>query len=158
VGTFVLALVPPFSNNRGKELTKTPKFYLYDQGIINSIIQDFRPLELRPDAGTIREQFVYWELRKNIDIRYSLHYWRTIDGKEVDFVLKKDQQLLPIEVKTSWKPPVVPPGLRHFLSLYPETQSAVVLYDGYEQVSLHGHCTIYFVPLHKTFAVPHLLP
>jgi len=153
----VLALLPPLANNRGKELTKTPKFYLYDQGIINSIIQDFRSIDLRPDSGMLREQFVFWELKKNIDIRFSLHYWRTTDGKEVDFVLRKDQELLPVEVKSSWNPPALPSGLRHFLTLYPETRSAVVLYDGPEHTSRHGPCTIYFAPLHKAFALPGLL-
>jgi predicted AAA+ superfamily ATPase len=157
VGTFVLALLPPLANNRGKELTKTPKFYLYDQGIINSIIQDFRSIDLRPDSGMLREQFVFWELKKNIDIRFSLHYWRTTDGKEVDFVLRKDQELLPVEVKSSWNPPALPSGLRHFLTLYPETRSAVVLYDGPEHTSRHGPCTIYFAPLHKAFVLPGLL-
>lgn len=156
-GTFVLALLPPLSKNKGKELTKTPKFYLYDQGIINSIIQDFREIELRPDAGTLREQFVFWELKKHCDIRYSLHYWRTADRKEVDFVLEKDRALLPIEVKSSWTPPAIPSGLRHFLEYYPETRSAVVLYDGPERLSQHGACTIYFAPLHKAFAAPRLL-
>jgi len=156
-GTFVLALVPPLSTNKGKELTKTPKFYLYDQGIINSIIQDFRDIDRRPDAGILREQFVFWELKKHLDIRYSLHYWCTADGKEVDLVLKKDQQLLPIEVKSSWQPPLLPSGLRHFLSFYPETEHAVVLYDGPEYTSRHDHCTIYFAPIHKAFAALSLL-
>ncbi|MEN6490957.1 MAG: ATP-binding protein, partial [Rectinema sp.] len=152
VGTFVLALLPPLANNRGKELTKTPKFYLYDQGIVNSIIQDFRSIDLRPDAGMLREQFVFWELKKSIDIRFSLHYWRTTDGKEVDFVLRKDQELFPIEVKSSWNPPALPTGLRQFLTFYPETRKAVVLYDGPERASRHGPCVVHFAPLHKAFA------
>jgi predicted AAA+ superfamily ATPase len=155
--TFVLALLPPLTNNRGKELTKTPKFYLYDQGIVNSIIQDFRSIDLRPDAGMLREQFVFWELKKSIDIRFSLHYWRTTDGKEVDFVLRKDQELFPIEVKSSWNPPALPTGLRHFLTFYPETRKAVVLYDGPERTSRHGPCVVHFAPLHKAFALPGFL-
>jgi predicted AAA+ superfamily ATPase len=157
VGTFVLALLPPLTNNRGKELTKTPKFYLYDQGIVNSIIQDFRSIDLRPDAGMLREQFVFWELKKSIDIRFSLHYWRTTDGKEVDFVLRKDQELFPIEVESSWNPPALPTGLRQFLTFYPETRKAVVLYDGPERTSRHGPCVVHFAPLHKAFALPGFL-
>ncbi len=157
VGTFVLALLPPLANNRGKELTKTPKFYLYDQGIVNSIIQDFRSIDLRPDAGMLREQFVFWELKKSIDIRFSLHYWRTTDGKEVDFVLRKDQELFPIEVESSWNPPALPTGLRQFLTFYPETRKAVVLYDGPERTSRHGPCVVHFAPLHKAFALPGFL-
>jgi len=75
----------------------------------------------------------------------------------VDFVLKKDQQLLPIEVKSSWQPPIVPPGLRHFLSYYPESKNAVVLYDGPEYTSRYNDCTIYFAPIHKAFAALSLL-
>lgn len=156
-GTFVLALLPPLANNRGKELTKTPKFYLYDQGIVNSIIQDFRSIDLRPDAGMLREQFVFWELKKNIDIRFSLHYWRTTDGKEVDFVLRKDQELFPIEVKSSWSPPALPTGLRQFLTFYPETRKAVVLYDGPEHTGRYGPCVVHFAPLYKAFALPSFL-
>jgi len=94
-GTFVLTLVPPLSANKSKELVKTSKYYLYDQGVVNTIIQDFRPLERRPDAGSIREAFVFWELKKHADIRYAVKYWRTSDGKEVDFVLEKDRSFLP---------------------------------------------------------------
>lgn len=152
-GTFVLALLPPLTNNKGKELSKTPKFYLYDQGIINSIIQDFRPLDARQDSGTMREQFVFWELKKNMDIRFSLNYWRTADGMEVDFVLQKDAELLPIEVKSAWKPGKLPSGLRSFLRLYPETKKAAVLYDGPEHTVSSGACTIQFSPLYKAQAI-----
>ncbi len=152
-GTFVLAILPPFANNRGKELSKTPKYYLYDQGIINSIIQDFRPLDARQDSGLMREQFVFWELRKNMEIRFSLKYWRTTDGKKVDFVLQKDAELLPIEVKSSWKPGKLPAGLRSFLGLYPETHKAAVLYDGPEHTVSSGSCTVQFSPLYKAQAI-----
>ena len=152
-GTFILAILPPLANNRGKELSKTPKYYLYDQGIINSIIQDFRPLDARQDSDLMREQFVFWELRKNMDIRFSLKYWRTADGKEVDFVLQKDRELLPIEVKSSWEPGKLPSGLRSFLGFYPETRKAVVLYDGPERTVSLGSCTVQFSPLHKAQAI-----
>lgn len=153
-GTFVLALLPPLSTNKGKELSKTPKFYLYDQGVVNSIIQDFRAMELRPDIGTLREQFVFWELKKHIDVRYSLNYWRTADGKEVDFILTKDREMLPIEVKSGWRPPAVPPGLKQFLSVYPETRNAVVVYDGPEKAILYRSLRIRFIPFHKAWAIP----
>jgi len=156
-GTFVLSLVKPLSRNGGKELTKTPKFYLYDQGIINSIIQDFRPASLRRDAGALNEQFVYWELKKNLDIRYQIKHWRTADGKEVDFVLEKDTALLPIEVKTSWPGAKIPPGIVHFLRQYPDTRLAVVLYDGPERTAIHENRSILFFPLYKACRIGALL-
>ena len=148
-GTFVLALVSPLSTNKGKELVKTSKYYLYDQGIVNTIVQDFRPIESRPDAGVIREAFVFWELKKHADIRYAIKYWRTSDGNEVDFVLEKDRGLLPIEVKSGWKRGKVPPGLAAFFRYYPETKDGVVLYDGPEELRVEDGRTIHFAPLHK---------
>ncbi len=156
-GTFVLSLVKPLSRNGGKELTKTPKYYLYDQGVLNAIVQDFRPAQLRVDAGTLHEQFVYWELKKNRDIRYQIKYWRTADGKEVDFVLEKDKELLPIEVKTTWPAGKIPSGLGHFLKQYPDTRAALVLYDGTERTVRHGHTDIFFAPLYKTCRIDSLL-
>ena len=151
-GTFVLALVPPLFSNKSKELVKTSKYYLYDQGVINTIIQDFRPLELRPDGGVIREAFVFWELKKYADLRYLIKYWRTSDGKEVDFVLEKNRALLPIEVKSGWKAGKVPPGMAAFFRYYPDVLDGVVLYDGPERiVQLDGH-RIHFAPLHKAAA------
>jgi hypothetical protein len=157
-GTYVLALVPPFFTNKVKELVKTNKFYLYDQGVLNTIIQDFRPLELRPDAGIIRETFVFWELKKHADIRYNISYWRTVEGKEVDFILEKDRSLLPIEVKSGWKTGKVPPGLAAFFRYYPEVKDGVVLYDGPEQICQDGAHTIHFAPLWKAASCFSLLP
>ena len=148
-GTYVLSLVRPLSLNHGKELVKTPKYYLYDQGVVNAVIQDFRPARLRQDEGMLNEQFVYWELKKNLDIRYQIKYWRTADGKEVDFVLEKDRAYLPVEVKTHWPEGKIPPGILQFFSLYPETRSAVVLYDGAERTVTHEGHTVIFAPLYK---------
>lgn len=156
-GTFVLSLVRPLARNGGKELTKTPKYYFYDQGVLNSIIQDFRPQELRGDSGILNEQFAYWELKKNLDIRYQIKYWRTADGKEVDFVLEKDKELVPIEVKSAWPAGKIPPGLSHFLKNYPDTRTAVVLYDGKEHSTRYIQTQILFLPLYKACRIGALL-
>ncbi len=125
------------------------KAYLYDQGVVNAIARDFREPGSRPDIGRLNEHFAFWEIRKSLDIRYSLFYWRTTDGKEVDFVLEKDRQYLPIEVKSAWTAGKVPPGIRGFFSYYPETRSALVLYDGTDKtIELEGR-TIRFAPLYK---------
>lgn len=157
-GTFTLALVPPLFSNRGKELVKTPRFYFYDQGVANAICQDFRPPSLRNDRGQLHEQFVFWELRKSMDARYSIKYWRTQDGKEVDFVLEKDRSFLPIEVKSLWKAGKVPPGILSFFSLYPETRTALVLYDGPATTQAVDGRTVLFAPLYAASGAYGLLP
>lgn len=148
-GTYAVALVHPLSNNKTKELVKTPKYYFYDQGVLNAILQDFRPWHLRSDRGIMNEQFVFWELKKNLDVSYQIKFWRTSDGKEVDFVIEKDRQYLPIEVKSGWPGGKIPSGISHFFSYYPETMRAIVLYDGPEKITMLGDKTVHFLPLWK---------
>ncbi len=144
--TFVVHILPPFFNNRGKELSKLPKVYFYDTGMVNAIIRDFRRLSDRPDGGALMETFVYHEIKKSLDVSFDLFYWRTADKKEVDFVLVKDRQPVPIEVKSSWSEKRVPPGVRQFLKAYPETQKAIVInHDIHEKISVDGR-EIFFLP------------
>ncbi len=125
--TFVIHILPPFFNNRRKELSKLPKVYFYDTGMANAISRDFRRPADRPDGGALLETFVYHEIKKSLDVSFDLFYWRTADRKEVDFVLVRDRQPLPIEVKSTWRERKIPPGLRQFFKVYPETRQAVVI-------------------------------
>lgn len=52
----------------------------------------------------------------------ELRFWRTKRGEEVDFVLVKDRQPYPIEVKTRDVHGSPPPGLRAFCKRYPKTK------------------------------------
>ena len=131
-GTYTLMQLRPLYTHKNKELKKTSKFYLYDQGIINTVIQDFRPRRLRGDGGVIIEQFVYQEILKSLDIRFQIKYWWTTDGKEVDFVLEKDRTYLPIEVKTHWQKGKIPTGIKAFCKAYPECKTAMILSEGEE--------------------------
>lgn len=157
VGTYVLRLLRPLFTNKGKELVKTPKIYFYDQGVANAIMSDFRSPDKRQDCGALYEQFVYWELEKSLDIRFTLHYWRTADQHEVDFVVVKDREYLPIEVKTSWQAGKIPPGLKAFLRYYPETRNAVVLSNCLADPVKLDHCTIHFHPWYRAHQVKQLL-
>lgn len=120
-------------------------------------LTQFRPAGLRADQGAIKEQFAFRELKKSIDIRYSLYYWRTTSGNEVDFVLEKDREYLPIEVKSPWLSGKTPPGIRHFFDYYPETRAAVVLYDGPEVSRTEDGRRLFFLPLYKACRIPGLL-
>ena len=133
--TYTLNLLQPFFKNKNKEISKSPKAYFYDQGIANALLQDFKVLDKRNEQGqgAILESFVYWELVKSIDIRFKLNYWRSYDEQEVDFILQKDGEILPIEVKKNTDK--IPSGLRAFIREYPETKQAIVLtLDGEDMV------------------------
>ncbi len=95
--TYVIRLVRPFSKNVRAELFKTPKVFFLDTGVAQLLwLKAFQ----RTILGGMLETAVYGELLKNHPDA-QIHYWRTQDGKEVDFILRGGQSVLPIEVKVN---------------------------------------------------------
>jgi predicted AAA+ superfamily ATPase len=144
--TFVIHILKPFYNNRRKEISKLPKVYFYDTGLANAITRDFRRPSERPDGGALLETFIYHEIKKSLDVSFDLFYWRTADKKEVDFVLVKDRQPIPIEVKSNWSKKRIPSGLRQFINMYPETKKAVVINNNVHEKIIFNGTEIYFLP------------
>lgn len=97
--SFHIALTKPFHKNIRKELTKMPKAYFIDSGLRNFFKNDFRPLLERDDKGQLLENAVFRQLADNYDIG-EIRFWRTIDQKEVDFVINGQ---LALEVKWQLK-------------------------------------------------------
>jgi len=79
-------LINPFYGNLRKELTKMPKVYFHDLGFRNIIMNLFSPLDQRPDKGSIIENYAFIRLRERFGTD-NLHYWRTVDGNEIDFII-----------------------------------------------------------------------
>ena len=155
--TFVIHILPPFYNNRRKEISKLPKVYFYDTGMANAIVRDFRRHTDRPDGGALLETFVFHEMKKSLEVSHDLFYWRTADKKEVDFVLVKDRQPVPVEVKSTWREKKLPVGLRQFFNAYPETQKAVVINQ-----TIHDKCDVdgkevFFLPPYYAGKIASLL-
>ena len=103
---FVLFSLSGFSRNLRKEVTKSDKVYFYDLGIRNMLIDDFKPLKLRNDAGALWENFLIIERMKRL--AYSRmhgrsYYWRTYTGAELDYVEDRDGRLYGYEFKYGTK-------------------------------------------------------
>lgn len=143
--TFVLGVLSSFSGNLGNELKKSKKYYLYDIGMRNALLKDFRALKSREDKGIILESAVYLKLISHLKANEDIHFWRTRDGKEVDFVLIRDRQPIPIEVKTNIKKMEVPSGLKAFLRRYPETPKAYVANNSLEGEIRHEKTKVQFL-------------
>lgn len=99
---FVIKKISAFSRNLRNEISKSAKYYFWDTGIRNAVINDFRPIELRNDLGALWENFVVMELMKKYEYqrRYaSFYFWRTYDQKELDLVVDENGQLSGYEIK-----------------------------------------------------------
>lgn len=145
--TFIINLLKPFFTNKRKEITKMPKVFLKDTGLRNMLIRSFAPLERRPDKGTLVENFVYTELKKNLASLEELYFWRTQTKAEVDFVIRGEKQrLIPVEVKYKKMPsPQIPSGLRSFISTYKPKIAFVITSDLLSQQKVNK-TSVYFLP------------
>jgi hypothetical protein len=102
-----IMLVPPFFENFGKRLVKSPKLYFTDSGLICYLlgIESERALMKSTFAGPIFEGFVASEIVKmqlNAGRRKELYYFRDRQGLEVDFVIPRgNERLILLEAKAS---------------------------------------------------------
>lgn len=100
---FIIFPLTGYSNNLCKEVTKSKKWYFYDNGIRNALINNFSPLQSRNDIGQLWEQYILSERLKFNSYRgYHPQYffWRTYDGQEIDLPeLDNKQHLEAFECK-----------------------------------------------------------
>ena len=148
--TYVLCAVRPFVGNKRTEITSNPIYYFIDNGFRNQALKNFSPLESRTDTGLLVENYVFQELLKYKTHRfsdYSIYYWRTKSGAEVDFIIKYGQTIIPIEVKyRTVRTAKITRGFRSFLDAYQPPLSIVITKTFSEKREIEG-CEVLFIPL-----------
>ena len=95
--SFIIFRVSSFSSNLRNELKASNKFFFYDTGIRNAIIDDFSMAENRSDIGALFENYAMTEIRKIYDGK--LYFWRTTSGQEIDLVTQQDGSITALEFK-----------------------------------------------------------
>ncbi|MEZ4907818.1 MAG: ATP-binding protein [Saprospiraceae bacterium] len=101
---FVIVKLPGFSKNLRKEINKTNRYYFVDNGIRNSVINNYNEIGFRDDIGRLWENFIISErikFQNNNHIYSNNFFWRTYDKKEIDLVEERDGKLYGFEFK--WK-------------------------------------------------------
>lgn len=94
--------VPVFAKRAKRDIVAHPRFFLFDCGVFRAI-RPRGPLDVDAELeGPALETLLFQHLRAHNDYGehgYTLHYWRTRTGREVDFVLYGERGLLAFEVK-----------------------------------------------------------
>ncbi len=93
-----------FSRNLRKEITKNPRYFFYDAGIRNALINNFNLLSMRDDVGMLWENYIVVEMMKRqeyLNKQANNYFWRTYDRKEIDFVEERSGKLCGYEIKYS---------------------------------------------------------
>lgn len=93
-------------------MTKTSRYYFCDNGIRNTLINNFNPLDRRNDIGVLWENYLSMERIKKQEYQRlwsNNFFWRTYDQKEIDWVEERGGQLSGYEFK--WQGSVAAPKL-----------------------------------------------
>ena len=99
---YVLIRVGGFSRNLRKEISKSSRWYFYDVGIRNAILNNFVALENREDVGALWENYLFVERYKKQEYykMYANNYfWRTYDQQVIDLIEEKEGKLFGYEFK-----------------------------------------------------------
>ena len=150
VQMFLVRRLEPWHANLGKRLTKSPKLYVRDSGLLHALLglPDEETLAGHPAVGTSWEGFVLENLITSAGPNASAHFFRTSAGAEIDLLLRwPDGECWAIEAKRSLSPKVergfyiacedLKPS-RQFV-VYPG-QDSFALGPATEAVSLAGLC------------------
>ena len=125
--SFVLFRLPSLSRNARNEIRKGRKIYFLDNGIRNSIINNFSPLALRTDTGALWENFLLAErMKRNAYTDYfcNAYFWRTTTQQEIDYVEDAGGRLHAFEFKWQTKKPARFP--KSFLEAYPGSETTLI--------------------------------
>jgi len=145
--TFIIRRVTPFFKNLRKEISKAPVVYFNDLGMRNFAVRQFGRHLNFSEAGFVFQNLVYYLLRDKIQHEYStIHYWRTKDKAEVDFVIKQGEELIPVEVKCrELKVREIGRSLRGFISKYTPSEAWVVNLTLRDEETV-GNTKVKFIP------------
>ena len=138
--SYLIKLVMPYFTNPNKEFVKQPKVYFIDNGMRNVIAGQ---VGMEMDGASF-ENLVFTEL---IKLGFDPRYWRKKTGIEVDFVIRKGNEVIPIEVKINITQEKLEAGMRSFIDQY-SPKRALIVSSGNEGGELkRGETTVSFISL-----------
>lgn len=145
--TYILHKIPSYSENLSNELKKSKKYYFYDIGIRNSIINNFEEISKRKDKGSIYEQYLCNFLLTNAPANAELRFWRTRNDDEIDFVFLKNNKPYIFEVKSKLRKAEIPDAMKTFINNYRNLQAAYVINENIEAEIEYNDFTVNFIKI-----------
>ncbi|MDF1653891.1 MAG: ATP-binding protein [Coxiellaceae bacterium] len=131
---YIIFLLPPYHDNLGKRIVKSPKLYFYDTGLVSYLtgVSTQQQYEKGPMYGAIFENYILSELKKisSFEAKHNqLYFYRSSNGSvEVDVIYEHGQQREFIEIKASAT--YTPRMSKHIKELIGDKDKGFVLYQG----------------------------
>ena len=142
--SFILYKLPPYFENFGKRVIKSPKYYFTDVGLLCFLLGIRKPEQVIRDplVGSIFENLVVLECLK---ARYNrgqvadLYFFRDNHGNEVDIVYQDGRNLVAIEVKSAQTFSTSHlKGLKRFKKVAANLTRSYLIYNGDPMVMSDG--------------------
>ncbi len=98
----IIFSLKPFFSNKRKSISKLKKYYFYDLGVRNAVLDDFTSIENRNDAGALWENFCIVERMKRndaLDRSVNYYFWRSYKGEEIDLIEVENENVSGFEFK-----------------------------------------------------------
>ncbi len=100
--TLICERLEAYSSDKKMDLVKHAKFYFFDVGIVNAVLDNFKVSQDR--IGLLFEHLFFNQLKNSSyanDVKIEISHFRTRGGLEVDFIINIKNQIHAVEVKVS---------------------------------------------------------
>ncbi|NWF98678.1 MAG: ATP-binding protein [Nitrospirae bacterium] len=140
----IISRTPAYYPSRTKRITKAPKLFFIDPGlsIYLSGYYDEESLKNARELGSFFETMVHMHIKIASELlvpKAEVFYWRTTNGKEVDFVVEHGKKLVAIETKLTQNPSFNDAkNLLTFIEAYPQAVRGLLLHSGNSIKWLHS--------------------
>jgi len=148
--TYILKKAAPYFKNPRKEITKSPVFYFYDIGLKNYASGVFGGILGPKEAGFSFQNLIFNILNECFrESSAKIHFWRTKDKAEVDFVVDLGKEVVHVEVKyKALKEPHIARPIRNFIERYHPRKAFVINLELEKALSIAG-TKIFFIPFYE---------
>jgi predicted AAA+ superfamily ATPase len=136
--SYVAVKLPPYFENFGKRVVKSPKYYFTDVGLLAYLLEIETPNQVARDPlmGSLFENLIVIEILKgryNRGLAENLYFFRDSNGNEVDLICKTAQGLVGVEIKSAatWHNQFAKQLIKFAANNHP-LQKSLVVYSGIE--------------------------
>lgn len=148
--TYIIKRISPYYRNVRTEISKSPVVYFNDTGLRNFSIGQFGRYSMFSDMGFLFQNLIYHLLSERTRYEGStIHFWRTKDKVEVDFVINKGDEVIPVEAKCKeLKGKKVERSLKGFINKYAPKEAWMVNLSlrGEEKI---GDTMVRYIPFYE---------
>lgn len=145
--SYIIQTIKPYSTNSINEIKKQNIQYFYDTWFRNFLIRNFNKLEIRWDNWHLLENYIFQRLNLIKNKFISINYWRDKKWNEMDFVLKKSESIIPIEIKfQNFKKPEFSKSFKLFFKKHENIDYWIIITKDFLKISEFENKKIYFIP------------